>query len=113
MFAKSRMFWNVRPMPARTMSLGLALRKMPSRIRRRWYQSGRAIAARSIRIRARRVTVAPRNPTVSLLAAPTTITLRIPTTKPGVTHRTGSSQARMGRATIVRLRIAIRPEVGS
>ena len=31
MFWKSRMFWNVRPMPAATTSFGRALRKMPSR----------------------------------------------------------------------------------
>ena len=35
MFWKRRMFWNVRPMPAATMSLGRALRKMPSRSSRR------------------------------------------------------------------------------
>ena len=36
------MFWNVRPSPATTMSLGRALRKIPNRRRRRWYQGGRA-----------------------------------------------------------------------
>ena len=36
MFWNSRMFWNVRPSPAATMSLGRALRKMPNRPRRRW-----------------------------------------------------------------------------
>ena len=32
MFANSRMFWNVRPIPKRTISLGRALRKIPARV---------------------------------------------------------------------------------
>ena len=41
------MFWNVRPTPASTMSLGRALRKIPNRSSCFWYQTGRMIASRS------------------------------------------------------------------
>ena len=51
MFLNRRMFWNVRPTPASTMSLGRALRKMPSRARRFWYQTGRMIDSSSEPIR--------------------------------------------------------------
>ena len=44
MFWNRRMFWNVRPMPASTMSLGRALRKIAEPRRSRWYQAGRMIA---------------------------------------------------------------------
>ena len=51
MFWKRRMFWNVRPTPARTMSFGRPLLKMPNLVRRCWYQNGRMIASSSIAIR--------------------------------------------------------------
>ena len=63
------MFWKVRPIPAWTMSFGRALRKMPTRASRRWYQAGRAIADEEHQDQRRaRVTAAPMKPTVSSLA---------------------------------------------
>ena len=44
MFWNSRMFWNVRPIPAATTSFGRALRRMPSRARSVVYQAGRMVA---------------------------------------------------------------------
>ncbi len=44
MLANSRMFWNVRPMPSATISLGRELRKMPNRASIRTYQRGRMMA---------------------------------------------------------------------
>ena len=45
MFWNSRMFWNVRPSPASTMSFGRALRKMPTRVSMPLVPAGRAIAS--------------------------------------------------------------------
>ena len=59
MFAKRRMFWNVLPIPAWTISLGLALRKMPPRLSSWTYQRGRTIAARNIVARAKMAMTAP------------------------------------------------------
>ena len=51
MFAKSRMFWNVRPIPAFTMSFGRELRKTPAAESTRRYQRGRTMAARNMTMR--------------------------------------------------------------
>ena len=65
MFANRRMFWKVRPIPAATISFGLALRKIPARSSRRMYQRGRMIAARNIAARAKRTSALPRTPASS------------------------------------------------
>jgi len=113
MFWKSRMFWNVRPIPADTMSFGRALRKIPIRPMSRWYRAGRATAARSITINAASVSAPPMKATEVSFTLNTAIPLRIPTTTAGRNQTNGSSQVRMGRATIVRSLTRIRPLVGS
>ena len=100
MFANSRMFWNVRPIPAWTMSLGWALRKIPTRSSRRRYQRGpddrreehgeRARGARARRQDAR--------PSRRRRTASSERGQHADDHAPAATQTTGSSQARTGRA---------------
>ena len=102
MFANRRMFWNVRPMPRRTMSLGRALRKTPRRVSRWTYQGGRMIAIEQATRSAapsRRSTKSP-SPIGAAGDGQEQRTPARPRRRHGANQKNGSAQARRGRATI-------------
>ncbi len=113
MFWKRRMFWNVRPIPAFTMSLGRALRNVPPRRRMSRYQRGRTRAARSMTT-SRAVATTSRMPARSGFPVATKATRASRATMPaGVTHDTGSNHVRMGLAIMGSPLSSTTPLVGS
>ena len=112
MFANSRMFWNVRPIPKRTISLGRALRKIPARCRRCTYHGGRMIATMSEPIRSPIATSTSSSPPISRRAAMLTAA-KTPNTTGKANQKNGSAQVRRGRATTGSPANEIVPSLGS
>jgi hypothetical protein len=113
MFWKRRMFWNVRPSPATTMSFGRALLNTPNRISIRWYHGGRDTPRSIDTISVRTVRAIPMMIEVLLaVSKPRTIVTNA-TIAPGRTQMTGSSQGRCEWAIIRRPANSITPPDGS
>ena len=112
MFANSRMFWNVRPIPKRTISLGRALRKIPARCRRCTYHGGRMIATMSEPIRSPIATSTSSSPPISRRAAMLTAA-KTPNTTGKANQKNGSAQVRRGRETTGSPANEIVPSLGS
>ena len=109
------MFWNVRPMPAWTMSFGRALLKTPNRVQRRSYQGGRMMAVSRLATSTPIAIVMVSRPTSRLLGS--TSTQAMPPMRKariaGASHTNGSSHVRSGRAIIRRPLNSTTPDVGS
>ena len=112
MFANSRMFWNVRPIPKRTISLGRALRKIPARCRRCTYHGGRMIATMSEPIRSPIDISTSSSPPISRRAAMLTAA-KTPNTTGKANQKNGSAQVRRGRDTTGSPANEIVPSLGS
>ena len=112
MFANSRMFWNVRPIPKRTISLGRALRKIPARCRRCTYHGGRMIATMSEPIRSPIDISTSSSPPISMRAAMLTAA-KTPNTTGKANQKNGSAQVRRGRETTGSPANEIVPSLGS
>ena len=101
MFANRRMFWNVRPIPAWTISLGFALRKTPARRSSRTYQRGPDDGGEEHRGQGEdRDRAAERGDLGAEFVTANASAVSRPTTIGGTTQMTGSSQARTGRPII-------------
>ena len=115
MFWNSRMFWNVRPMPASTMSFGRALLKTPRRRSSRSYQGGRTMPMSRLTIRTASAAVDDEQLHVGVLWGqdPCNGSRTRSAMTAGTNQTNGSIHARSARATIRRPRNVISPSLGS
>ena len=95
------------------MSFGRELRKTPNRVRKRWYESGRATPTSSTSSSTMIVRNIPMITTIWGAPATASSAVTSAATNAGMIQKIGSSQARCERAMRVSPRKSMRPAVGS